>query len=71
MGISYTALVFIIIAGAALSLVLAYAVWRLYWYNPRHETGSALNMSDEQKKHIRSVMNRNKRALIMESHYRV
>jgi hypothetical protein len=56
-NISQEEMILIVICAAAVSVVLAYAVYRLMFSQP--EAANAFHMSDEQLAYIRSVRDRN------------
>ena len=64
MGLSYNEYVLIIIIGAAVSVVIGFAMFRLY-FSQRDE--SPFQMSNEQMAYIRSVKERNMEAMMMEA----
>ena len=64
MGLSKGEMILIIICSAAVSVVIGFAIFRLFVHEQEED---AFQMSEEQLEYIRSVKDRNMQELMMEA----
>lgn len=70
MALGYSATVVVIIFGAIGCVVLAFAVWRLLFYNPGEESGLEGEIPVEQKEYMRDLRERHRNGLFAEARMR-
>jgi len=68
MAISYSAAIAIIITGAAATVVVGYALWRLYFFQPHDDPHQ---MSDDQKHYLRGIREKYREGLMFQARSRI